>query len=158
MRRLVIGIALVVLFRLSPAVESSTPPTIRAAATATHAVVKVEDDDKAVSHSATLTADARLAFIRRARVWTKTDTPSKNLRTGPGGPGAFEPNEMVTCGQFWLNAFGVDRLHQWSNRGQAVWTDIETTVIAANTGGGPLPNPQGIALSPRPRARRWRRR
>jgi len=97
MRRLVIGIALVVLFRLSPAVESSTPPTIRAAATATHAVVKVEDDDKAVSHSATLTADARLAFIRRARVWTKTDTPSKNLRTGPGGPGAFEPNEMVTC-------------------------------------------------------------
>jgi hypothetical protein len=48
-------------------------------------------------------------------------------------------NEMATCGQFWLNAFGVDRLHQWSNRGQAVWTDIETTVIAANTTTGPTP-------------------
>ena len=50
-----------------------------------------------------------------------------------------DSNEMATCGQFWLNAFGVDRLHQWSNRGQAVWTDIETTVIAANTTTGPTP-------------------
>jgi hypothetical protein len=50
-----------------------------------------------------------------------------------------DANEMVTCGQFWLNAFGVDRLYQWSNRGQAVWTDIETTVIAANTTAGPTP-------------------
>jgi hypothetical protein len=48
-------------------------------------------------------------------------------------------NEMATCGQFWLNALGVDRLHQWSNRGQAVWTDIETTVIGANTTTGPTP-------------------
>ena len=45
----------------------------------------------------------------------------------------------MTCGQFWLNAFGVDRLHQWSNRGQAVWTDIETTTIAAGTTSGPTP-------------------
>jgi hypothetical protein len=50
-----------------------------------------------------------------------------------------DTNEMATCAQFWLNAFGVDRLHQWSNRGQAVWTDIETTVIAANTTTGPTP-------------------
>jgi hypothetical protein len=50
-----------------------------------------------------------------------------------------DSNEQVTCGQFWLNAFGVDRLHQWSNRGQAAWTDIETTVIAANTTTGPTP-------------------
>jgi hypothetical protein len=50
-----------------------------------------------------------------------------------------DTNEQVTCGQFWLNAFGVDRLHMWSNRGQAVWTDFETTVIAAGTTTGPTP-------------------
>jgi hypothetical protein len=50
-----------------------------------------------------------------------------------------DANEKVTCGQFWLNAFGVDRLHQWSNHGQAVWTDFETTIIAAGTTTGPTP-------------------
>jgi hypothetical protein len=50
-----------------------------------------------------------------------------------------DTNEQVTCGQFWLNASGVDRLHQWSTRHQAVWTDIETTVINANTTTGPTP-------------------
>jgi hypothetical protein len=50
-----------------------------------------------------------------------------------------DANEQVTCGQFWLNAHGVDRLHAWSTRGQAVWTDIETTTIAAGTTTGPTP-------------------
>jgi hypothetical protein len=50
-----------------------------------------------------------------------------------------DDNEKVTCGQFWLNASGVDNLHQWSSRGQAVWTDFETTVIAADTTDGPTP-------------------
>ena len=50
-----------------------------------------------------------------------------------------DTNEQATCGQFWLNASGVDRLHQWSNRHQAVWTDVETTVIAAGTTTGPTP-------------------
>ena len=50
-----------------------------------------------------------------------------------------DTNEQVTCGQFWLNAFGVDRLHQWSSRKQAVWTDIETTIIGAGTTTGPTP-------------------
>jgi hypothetical protein len=50
-----------------------------------------------------------------------------------------DPNEQVTCGQFWLNAHGVDQLHGWSTRGQAVWTDIETTIIAAGTTTGPTP-------------------
>jgi len=48
-----------------------------------------------------------------------------------------DTNEQATCGQFWLNAYGVDRLHQWSNRNQAVWTDFETTVISANSTAGP---------------------
>jgi hypothetical protein len=38
-----------------------------------------------------------------------------------------------------LNAFGVDRLHQWSNRSQAVWTDLETTIISAGGAAGPTP-------------------
>jgi hypothetical protein len=38
-----------------------------------------------------------------------------------------------------LNAFGIDRLHQWSTRNQAAWTDIETTIIAAGTTAGPTP-------------------
>jgi hypothetical protein len=50
-----------------------------------------------------------------------------------------DANEQVTCGQFWLNALGVDDLHQWSNRNQAVWTDFETTVINAGTTDGPTP-------------------
>jgi hypothetical protein len=50
-----------------------------------------------------------------------------------------DANEQVTCGQFWLNAFGVDRLRMWSNRGQAVWTDIETTIIDASSTHGPTP-------------------
>jgi hypothetical protein len=50
-----------------------------------------------------------------------------------------DANEQATCGQFWLNAFGVDRLHQWSTRNQAVWTDFETTIISAGTTTGPTP-------------------
>jgi hypothetical protein len=50
-----------------------------------------------------------------------------------------DSNERVTCGQFWLNALGVDRLHQWSSRNQAVWTDFETTVIGATSTSGPTP-------------------
>ena len=50
-----------------------------------------------------------------------------------------DANDKVTCGQFWLNASGVDNLHQWSNRNQAAWTDIETTVIGAGTTDGPTP-------------------
>jgi hypothetical protein len=50
-----------------------------------------------------------------------------------------DSNELVTCAEFWLNAYGVDQLHLWSNRNQAVWTDIETTVISAGTTAGPTP-------------------
>jgi hypothetical protein len=50
-----------------------------------------------------------------------------------------DANEVVTCGEFWLNATGVESLHGWSTRNQAVWTDFETTVIAADTTDGPTP-------------------
>ena len=67
-----------------------------------------------------------------------------------------DSNEQVTCDQFWLNAHGVDQLHGWSTRGQAVWTDIETTTIAAGTTTGPTPQADevgGLAL-PHPRGQR----
>src|SRR5262245_23398563 len=44
-----------------------------------------------------LTESGRLAFIQRAQVWARVDVPEMNLREGPGGPGAFQPNELVTC-------------------------------------------------------------
>jgi hypothetical protein len=50
-----------------------------------------------------------------------------------------DANDQVTCAEFWLNASGVDNLHQWSNRNQAVWSDFETTVINAGTTDGPTP-------------------
>jgi hypothetical protein len=39
----------------------------------------------------------RLAAIRHAQVWFATDVPTMDLRLGPQGPGAFAPNETVTC-------------------------------------------------------------
>ena len=51
-----------------------------------------------------------------------------------------DANQMAICGQFWLNATGIQRIHQWSTRGQAAWTDIETTTIAQ--GGDARPDPQ----------------
>jgi hypothetical protein len=44
-----------------------------------------------------LSPEARLVALRRARVWTQTDIRSMNLKEGPQGPGAFAPNETVTC-------------------------------------------------------------
>ncbi len=49
-----------------------------------------------------------------------------------------DTNQMAICGQFWLNAFGIDRLHQWANRKQAAWTDVETTNFNGGTA-GPTP-------------------
>jgi hypothetical protein len=44
-----------------------------------------------------VSAKVRLAAIRRAQVWAPTDVPSMNLKAGPKDPGAFAPNETVTC-------------------------------------------------------------
>ena len=49
-----------------------------------------------------------------------------------------DPDEQVTCGQFWLSAYGIDRLHQWSDRDQATWADIETTIISGSDGPTPV--------------------
>jgi len=44
-----------------------------------------------------LTPQARQEAIRRAGVWSRTDIPSLNLKTGPDASGAFAFNAWVTC-------------------------------------------------------------
>jgi hypothetical protein len=44
------------------------------------------------------TKEARLAFIRKAQIWAPTNVSGMDLRAGPQGPGAFQPNEDVICG------------------------------------------------------------
>ncbi len=43
------------------------------------------------------TKDARLAFMRKAQVWSPTNVSEMDLRAGPVGPGSFQPNEGVNC-------------------------------------------------------------
>jgi len=43
------------------------------------------------------TDETRAALVARAKVWIPTDIPSKDLRVGPTGPGAFAPGATVTC-------------------------------------------------------------
>jgi hypothetical protein len=39
----------------------------------------------------------RDSVIARAQVWSSTRVPAMNMRRGPGGPGAFAPEAVVTC-------------------------------------------------------------
>jgi hypothetical protein len=41
--------------------------------------------------------EARLEAVRHAQVWMPSDVRSRNIKTGPPGPGAFAPNETVRC-------------------------------------------------------------
>src|SRR5260221_10608267 len=43
------------------------------------------------------TKAARLAFIRRARIWAPTNVSAMDLRAGPAGAGSFAPGEAVAC-------------------------------------------------------------
>src|SRR6202163_2781558 len=58
--------------------------------------VKKKSDKKKAARKP-LTQEARLEFIRRAQVWAPTNVPQMDLRAGPQGPGAFQPDESVTC-------------------------------------------------------------
>jgi hypothetical protein len=46
---------------------------------------------------ASVTAQARAEYIRRAAVWHSTRIASMDLMRGPQGKGAFEPDQQVTC-------------------------------------------------------------
>jgi hypothetical protein len=65
---------------------------------------KSADDPRAV-----LTSDTRLAFIQAAQVWSRVDTPHLDLRTGPPGPGAFQPDEVVACDYVDATMHGASR-------------------------------------------------
>ena len=43
------------------------------------------------------TPEMRRAAIQRAQVWAPSDVPSRDLRIGPEGPGAFPPNATINC-------------------------------------------------------------
>lgn len=55
--------------------------------------------------------------------------------------------EPDICGKFWLNAFGIDRLHRWSTHNQAVWTWIETTKMRGVNGPTPTQTASEVWLS-----------
>ena len=57
----------------------------------------LQKENSAAAERDQLTESGRLAFVERAQVWTATDIPRMNLREGPGGAGAFRPDELVTC-------------------------------------------------------------
>src|SRR4051812_46407153 len=42
-------------------------------------------------------AEVRASVISRSIVWTESNIPAKNLKTGPGGEGAFPFRETVRC-------------------------------------------------------------
>jgi len=58
---------------------------------------KQSDSKKDTTAGRTLRKDTRRAFIQKAQVWTPTSVSEMDLRTGPEGTGAFQPNETVKC-------------------------------------------------------------
>jgi hypothetical protein len=48
-------------------------------------------------HDLRLDQKARADFIHRAQLWSPMDISSLDLRAGPEGHDAFEPNQVVTC-------------------------------------------------------------
>jgi hypothetical protein len=55
------------------------------------------DGPKKHSASRKLTKEARETFLRSAQIWTPTHTSEVDIRSGPPGPAAFRPDELVTC-------------------------------------------------------------
>src|SRR6202049_156887 len=89
---------LLLLVMFIPIRASAARPRMAAAVgEAVHDPVKNPLKEKAATPKKPLTPAARLAFIRKAQVWAPTNVPQMDLRAGPQGPGAFQPNESVTC-------------------------------------------------------------
>ena len=71
----------------------ATAITLALCAAAAHA----QTPKKKAKEKELTTPAARLAFIQQAQVWTQTPVAEMDLRAGPQGTGAFEPDEAVTC-------------------------------------------------------------
>ena len=93
--------------------------------------------DTAASSRNELTKNERLDFIRRAQVWNHTDIRSKNIRAGPGGAGAFQPDENVICDYAGVPKHGTSRKFYCSIAGKVVKVrygshngEVEASVVA----------------------------
>jgi hypothetical protein len=53
--------------------------------------------DRGAADLSRVTAEERLAFLRRARVWEPTDVASKDLYNGPKGTLRYAVNERIDC-------------------------------------------------------------
>ncbi len=51
----------------------------------------------------------RLAFIQQAQVWAETPVAEMDMRAGPQGKGAFEPNQAVECNYLEKKLAGTTR-------------------------------------------------
>jgi len=95
-RRYCALLGLVILGSLTAAAEPAHRPDGRPIAARRIEFQQARGSAKNDDHPA-LTKEARRAFIQRARVWSPTNVSKMNMRDGPAGPGAFRPNETVTC-------------------------------------------------------------
>jgi len=92
-----------------PVIQPSPSSAIQAASFSRQPLLGDQESTTASRSRRTLTRDARLAFIRKAQVWKPTDISSVDLRAGPGGAGAFQPNEMVMCDYTDVRRYGSTR-------------------------------------------------
>jgi hypothetical protein len=74
-----------------------TGRTVAPAARQDQKPAKKKKEKAASSKKELTTTAARLAFIQKAQVWAPTNVAEMDLKAGPQGSGAFQPNEMVTC-------------------------------------------------------------
>jgi len=73
-------------------------PTVDAAReTVEKPSVKEDKPQTKTKEEKPLSKQGRLAFIRKAQVWTPTDVSAMDIRSGPQGKDAFAPNAMVAC-------------------------------------------------------------
>jgi hypothetical protein len=90
-------IGLSILSGLTAAAEPSLRATGRPAAVRRQEFPPARASTEGDHRRAVLTRDTRVAFIQKAQVWSPTDVSKMNMREGPAAPGAFHPNELVTC-------------------------------------------------------------
>jgi hypothetical protein len=58
---------------------------------------KAQGNAQAKPKPKVLTEAGRRALIQKAQIWTATNIAQMDLRAGPQDPGAFQPDEAVTC-------------------------------------------------------------
>jgi len=89
--------------------------------TSLFAVLLVLAAPAAFSAHSVESVEPRASLVTRLKVWRPTDIPSKNLWTGPSGPGSFDPGATIDCAyrekkltgdspKFWCEPPGAEAL------------------------------------------------